>query len=83
MVRGLAASGRAATAWRAAIAIATARQALVESALAVFRLARETGFGGSPGGSAGRDAIITILIAGHDSTALALVWVMVEITLRP
>jgi cytochrome P450 len=30
-----------------------------------------------------RDAIITILIAGHDTTALALAWAMVDIVPRP
>jgi cytochrome P450 len=30
-----------------------------------------------------RDAIITILIAGHDTTALALAWALVEIVPRP
>jgi cytochrome P450 len=30
-----------------------------------------------------RDALITILIAGHDSTALALAWALVEIVPRP
>src|SRR5262249_38433869 len=30
-----------------------------------------------------RDAIITILIAGHDTTALALAWALIEIVPRP